>query len=92
MMRPRTAGPRSLMRTTTDLSLARFVTRTIVPKGSVACAAVAGGTAYFASADGFLYAVDARTGRELWRKSFPSDWTGDIYTWGPEATPAATKR
>src|SRR5688572_17945416 len=38
--RPRTNGPRSLMRTTTDLLLRRLVTRTRVPNGKVLCAAV----------------------------------------------------
>ena len=38
--RPRANGPRSLMRTTTDLPLAGLVTRTIDPSGSVRCAAV----------------------------------------------------
>lgn len=32
--RPRTNGPRSLIRTKTDVLLLRFVTRTLVPKGS----------------------------------------------------------
>jgi len=38
--RPLTNGPRSLIRTITDLPLWEFVTRTRVPKGSVRCAAV----------------------------------------------------
>ena len=33
-------GPRSLMRTTTDLPVRSFVTRTSVPNGRVLCAAV----------------------------------------------------
>lgn len=40
MTRPRTNGPRSLIRTTTERPLRRLVTRTIVPNGSVRCAAV----------------------------------------------------
>src|SRR5580692_11317929 len=40
MMRPCTNGPRSVIFTTTDSLLARFVTRTIVPIGNVRCAAV----------------------------------------------------
>ena len=40
MMRPRTNGPRSLIRTTTERPLFRFVTRTLVPNGSVGWAAV----------------------------------------------------
>src|ERR1700733_12394487 len=40
MIRPRTNGPRSVIFTTTDSLLVRFVTRTIVPIGSVRCAAV----------------------------------------------------
>src|SRR5262249_47978830 len=40
MMRPRTNGPRSLMRTTTVRPLRRFFTSTSVPNGSVRCAAV----------------------------------------------------
>ena len=39
-MRSPTKGPRSVMRTTTDWSLARFVTRTMEPMGRVRCAAV----------------------------------------------------
>src|SRR5215510_8462044 len=38
--RPRTNGPRSLILTTTDLLLRRLVTCTLVPNGSVLCAAV----------------------------------------------------
>ena len=37
---PLIKGPLSLIRTTTDLLLARLVTSTLVPKGSVLCAAV----------------------------------------------------
>ncbi len=33
-------GPRSLIRTITAVRLSTFVTRTVVPKGSVRCAAV----------------------------------------------------
>src|SRR5262249_36113571 len=40
MTRPRTNGPRSLIRTTTLRPLLLFVTRTRVPNGSVRCAAV----------------------------------------------------
>ncbi len=40
MTRPRTNGPRSLMRTTTERPFARFVTRARVPSGSERCAAV----------------------------------------------------
>src|SRR5271154_3601305 len=40
MMRPWTNGPRSVIFTTTDSLFVRFVTRTIVPIGSVRCAAV----------------------------------------------------
>src|SRR6266446_3463268 len=40
MARPRTNGPRSLMRTTTERPFARFVTRTRVPSGNERCAAV----------------------------------------------------
>src|SRR4030042_2046270 len=40
MIRPRTNGPLSFMRTTTDRSFSRFVTMTCVPKGSVRWAAV----------------------------------------------------
>src|SRR5438552_13905747 len=40
MARPRTNGPRSLMRTTTERPFARFVTRARVPIGSERCAAV----------------------------------------------------
>src|SRR5260370_42391370 len=40
MNRPRTKGPRSVIFTTTDSLFVRFVTRTIVPIGSVRCAAV----------------------------------------------------
>src|SRR5690606_22573970 len=38
--RPRTKGPRSLMRTTTLLPLRTLVTLTCAPQGSVRCAAV----------------------------------------------------
>src|SRR3954454_24248106 len=38
--RPWAYGPRSLMRTTTDLPVRSFVTRTLVPNGSVLWAAV----------------------------------------------------
>src|SRR5262245_57279628 len=38
--RPRTKGPRSLMVTSTERPLSRFVTLTDVPKGRVRCAAV----------------------------------------------------
>src|ERR1041384_2826252 len=38
--RPRTNGPRSLIRTTTDLLFRVLVTRTMVPNGSLRCAAV----------------------------------------------------
>lgn len=38
--RPFTKGPRSLILTTTDFFVRRFVTLTFVPKGSVRCAAV----------------------------------------------------
>src|SRR5262249_19865887 len=40
MVRPRMNGPRSLMRTTTELPFDRLVTRTRVPNGRVRCAAV----------------------------------------------------
>src|SRR2546428_12367426 len=40
MTRPCTKGPRSLIRTTTERPVLRFVTRTIVPNGSDRCAAV----------------------------------------------------
>ena len=40
MMRLSTNGPRSVIRTTVDLSLFKLVTRTIVSNGSVRCAAV----------------------------------------------------
>jgi len=40
MLRPGTNGPRSLILTTTDRPLARFVTRTRLPRGSVVWAAV----------------------------------------------------
>src|SRR5262252_7290601 len=40
MTRPRTKGPRSLIRTTTERPLRRLVTRTCVPNGRVRCAAV----------------------------------------------------
>ena len=40
MIRSRTNGPRSVMRTSTVLLLDKFFTRTQVPKGSVRCAAV----------------------------------------------------
>jgi hypothetical protein len=40
MILPLTNGPRSLMRTTTSLSLFRLVTLTHVPNGRVGCAAV----------------------------------------------------
>src|SRR5580658_796875 len=40
MMRPLVNGPRSLMRTMTVRPLRRLVTRTMVPNGSVRCAAV----------------------------------------------------
>src|ERR1700750_1332851 len=40
MIRPRTKGPRSVIFTTADSLFVRFVTRTIVPIGSVRCAAV----------------------------------------------------
>ena len=38
MIRPRTNGPRSLMVTITERPLCLFVTRTLVPNGSVRCA------------------------------------------------------
>ena len=38
--RPRTNGPRSLIRTTTEWPLRLLVTRTLVPNGNVRCAAV----------------------------------------------------
>jgi hypothetical protein len=40
MMRFPTNGPRSVIRTTVDFPLLRFVTRTTVLKGRVRCAAV----------------------------------------------------
>jgi hypothetical protein len=40
MTRPRTNGPRSLMRTTTERPVRWFVTRTRIPNGSERCAAV----------------------------------------------------
>jgi hypothetical protein len=40
MIRPRTKGPRSFNLTTTDLPLPMFVTRIMVPKRRVRCAAV----------------------------------------------------
>src|SRR5580658_2182734 len=40
MMRPLLNGPRSAIRTTTDRPLARSVTSTCVPSGSVGCAAM----------------------------------------------------
>src|SRR5215204_4572026 len=40
MTRPRTNGPRSLIRTTTDRPLCLLTTRTRVPNGRVRCAAV----------------------------------------------------
>src|SRR5215218_7155328 len=40
MTRPWAYGPRSLMRTTTDLPVRSLVTRTLVPNGRVLCAAV----------------------------------------------------
>jgi hypothetical protein len=40
MMRPFANGPRSLMRTSTQRPVSRFVTRTHVPKGIVRWAAV----------------------------------------------------
>src|SRR3954454_9267111 len=40
MTRPWAYGPRSLMRTTTELPVCSFVTRSWVPNGSVLCAAV----------------------------------------------------
>ena len=49
--RPRTNGPRSLMRTTTARPFLGLVTRTLVPNGRLRCAAV--------SADGFIRSPDA---------------------------------
>ena len=40
MIRPRTNGPRSVIFTTADSLFVKLVTRTIVPIGSVRCAAV----------------------------------------------------
>lgn len=40
MIRPLPKGPRSLIRTSTDLPFARWVTVTTLPQGSVGCAAV----------------------------------------------------
>src|SRR5262245_3742300 len=40
MIRPRTKGPRSVIVTLTDFPLLVWVTRTLVPNGSVRCAAV----------------------------------------------------
>ncbi len=40
MMRLSTKGPRSVIRTTVDLPLFKFVTRTMVSNGRVRCAAV----------------------------------------------------
>src|ERR1044071_10108166 len=40
MIRPQMNGPRSLIRTTTDRLLERFVTLTLEPNGSDRCAAV----------------------------------------------------
>lgn len=40
MIRPLTNGPRSLIRTTTDLPVRELVTFTLVPKGRLRCAAV----------------------------------------------------
>jgi hypothetical protein len=40
MARPRTTGPRSVIRTRTDFPFARLITSTGIPNGSVGCAAV----------------------------------------------------
>lgn len=40
--------------------------------------------------DEVIRGIDAGTGEEIWRSSYPCEWKGDQYTWGPCATPAGT--
>jgi outer membrane protein assembly factor BamB len=45
-------------------------------------AAAADGIVYFGSDDGFIYAADAQTGRELWRFAAGSEAWGSPALWG----------
>src|SRR3954454_19374237 len=68
-------GPRSLIRTTTDLPVCSFVTRTLVPNGRVLCAAV---RSLVLKVSPLYHVPVTRTHRRRTQRSFASSRPGSL--------------